>query len=346
MLIDIHHHYVPQTFLDMVRKDGEKYQAVAFRDQQTGLEALAVGMTDEPPPRPIGRSLFAMDPGIWDLSLHLEEMDGMGLDMAALSISPLLYYYWADAPLGLEVARIQNDAIHEASTAHPDKFVAMGTVPMQDVGAAITELERIVKDYGFTAVEIGGSVNGKNLDEPEFDAFFQRAEALDVLIFIHPMANPAPDRLIRYYTENIIALPLESGICALSLIFGGVLERYPNIKICFAHGGGIAPGLIGRWDHGWEVRDEGKVVIDKPPSTYFKKLYFDDLTHGDDVLQALLTISDPEHVVIGTDYNYDMGQYPPAAHRLDRVPLTTEQRENIEWKTAARLLRIEDRVGL
>lgn len=345
MLIDIHHHYVPQRFIDLARKDGERYQAVVYRDQGTGLEALAVGMTSPPPDRPVGRSLFAMDPGIYDLPTHLKEMSEMGLDMAALSVSPLLYYYFADAPLGAEVSRIVNDSIHEAAKDHPDRFIPMGTVPLQDVDAAIEELERCVKEYGFTAVEIGGSVNGKNLDEPEFDAFFQRAEALDLLIFIHPMANPSPDRLIRYYTENIIALPLESGICANSLIFGGVLERYPNIKICFAHGGGIIPGLIGRWDHGWEVRDEGKVVIDKPPSTYFKKLYFDDLVHSDDVLQALLTIAGPERVVIGTDYNYDMGQYPPAEHRLDRVALTTEQREMIEHKTAARLLRIEDRIA-
>ena len=121
--------------------------------------------------------------------------------------------------------------------------------------------------------------------------------------------------------------------------------RYPNIKICFAHGGGIIPGLIGRWDHAWEVREEGKVVIDEPPSTYFKKLYFDDLVHSPAVLQALVTIAGPERVVVGTDYNYDMGQYPPAEHRLDGVALTVEQREMIEHKTAARLLRIEDRIS-
>jgi aminocarboxymuconate-semialdehyde decarboxylase len=345
MLIDIHHHYVPQRFIDLVRKDGEKYQSVVYKDATSGLESLAMGTTEIPPDRPIGRSLYAMDPGIYDLATHVQEMAEMGLDMAALSASPLLYYYDAEAALGLEVSQIVNDSIHEAAQQHPDRFVGLGTVPLQDVDAAIGEMERCAKEYGFTGVEIGGSVNGQNLDAPEFDAFFQRAEALDQLIFIHPMANPSPDRLTRYYTENCIALPLESGICANSLINGGTLMRYPNIKICFAHGGGIAPSLIGRWDHTWEVREEPKVVIDEPPSTYFKKLYFDDLVHSAAVLQGLVTIVGADRVVIGTDYNYDMGQYPPAEHRLDGVSLTTDERDMIEHKTAARLLRIEDRIS-
>lgn len=345
MLIDIHHHYVPQRFIDLARQEGEKYQAVVYRDGPTGLESLAVGMTEPPPDRPLGRSFFAMEPGMYDLARHVQDMEEMGLDMAALSVSPLLYYYFVEAGLGLEVAQIINDSIHEAAQQHPDRFVGLGTVPLQDVDASIAEMERCATEYGFTGVEIGGSVNGLDLDAPEFDAFFQRAEALDQLIFIHPVANPSPDRLTRYYTENCIAYPLESGICANSLINGGTLKRYPNIKICFAHGGGIAPSLIGRWDHTWEVREEAQVAIDEPPSTYFKKLYFDDLVHSETVLQGLVTIVGPERVVIGTDYNYDMGQYPPAEHRLDGVSLTTEERELIEHKTAARLLRIEDRIG-
>ena len=341
MIIDVHHHYIPQGFIDLCRREGDKYQAVVYRDRPTGLDALAIGMTEEPPERPLGRNFFAMDPGLYDLSLHVQEMTEMEIDVAALSLSPLLFYYWADPDLGAEVAGLLNDMIHEAVQQHPDRFVAMGTVPLQDPDRAIQELERVVAEHGFTSIQIGGSIADVNLDDPRFDPFFQRAEALDVLIFIHPIANPAPTRLVRYYTENIIALPLESGIAANSLIFGGVLERYPNIKICFAHAGGIIPGLIGRWDHGWSVREEGKVVIDKPPSTYFRQLYFDHLAHSDDVLRALLTIAGPDRVVIGTDYNYDMGQYPPKA-RLDRIALDAADRRLIESETAAHLLRRPD----
>ena len=208
---------------------------------------------------------------------------------------------------------------------------------------AIEELERVVRAYGFTAVEIGGSVEGRYYDEPEFDAFFQRAAELDLLIFIHPGVNPMPDRLRRYHTGNVIGFPVESGVCAASLIFGGVLARYPNIKICLAHGGGIVPGLIGRWDHGWEVRAEAQQQIERPPSAYFEQLYFDDLTHSDAVLAALFSIASPERVVVGTDYPYDMGERRPGAV-LERAEaagvLTRAQREAVSSGTAARLLRV------
>ena len=339
MKIDIHHHCIPRRLIDLVRRDPKRYQSLVYRDPGTGLEALAPGLTSPPKVAGPGRSVYAMDPGIYDLSVHIEEMEAMGLDMAALSVSPLLFYYSAEAALATEVAQICNDAIHDAAQKYPQQFVGMGTVPLQDVQAAISELERVVREYGFTAVEIGGSVNGRNFDEPEFEPFFSRAAELDVLLFVHPSGAPAPERLPRYYTSNTIGLPVESGICAASLIFGGTLQRYPNIKICFAHGGGIVPGLIGRWDHGWEVRAEAKAVIDRPPSTYFAQLYFDDLVHSDAVLRALLDISSAERVVLGTDYPYDMGERNPGAV-LQRQNLPPEQRRMIESETAISLLRI------
>lgn len=341
MIIDIHHHHVPSAFLDLARREGEKYQAVVYRDRPTGLEAMAVGMTEPPPDRPLGRSLFALDPGMCDMALHIEEMDAMEMDMAALSITPMLYYYWADPQLGAEVAALLNDSIHETCQKHPDRFIPMGTVPLQDADLAIAELERTVTEYGFTSVEIGASVNDTNLDDPALDAFFQRAEALDILIFIHPIGNPSPDRLNKYYTENVIALPTETGIAVNALIHSGVMARYPNIKICCAHGGGIAPALIGRWDHVWSVREEPKVVINEPPSTYFRQFYWDDLVHSDLMLESLFRIAGKDRVLVGTDYNYDMGQYPPKA-RLDRMQLTVPERNAIEHETAARLLRRED----
>lgn len=341
MIIDIHHHHIPTGFIELARTQGDKYQAVVFRDQPTGLEALAVGMTEPPPDRPLGRSLFALDPGMCDIAVHIQEMDAMEMDMAALSISPLLYYYWAEAQMAAEVCAYINDSIHETCQQHPDRFIAMGTVPLQDPGLAIAELERIVKNYGFTSIEIGASVNDTNLDDPALDPFFQRCEALDVLVFIHPLGNPSPNRLNQYYTENVIALPTETGIAVNSLIHSGVLARYPNIKFCCAHGGGIAPALIGRWDHVWSVREEPKVVISEPPSTYFRKFYWDDLVHSDKMLDSLFLIVGKDRVVVGTDYNYDMGQYPPKA-RLDRMALSAPERRAIEHETAARLLRRED----
>ena len=283
MLIDIHHHYIPQRFIDLVRDDPERWQAVVYRDEATGLDALVTGRTQPLNWTGPRRLPAAIDPGIVDLALRLEEMDAMGLDMAALSVMPGLFYYFADPELGAEASAVLNDAISEACRAHPDRLVPMGNVPLQDVELAVAELERVVKDYGFTAVEIGASVSGRNYDEPEFDPFFQRAAELDVLIFVHPSSPPGPERMRRYYTQNIIGFPVETAICAAALIFGGVFARYPNIKVCLAHGGGVTSSLVGRWDHGWEARAEASQAIDRPPSEYLKLLYFDDLVHSDQV---------------------------------------------------------------
>ena len=343
MLIDMHHHYIPERYLELVRQDGERWQAVFYHDAALGKDSVVPGMTVPPPVGDVARGIFWMEPGIHDVPTRLGEMEEMGVEMAALSISPLLYYYFAEPGLGQEVAQLLNDEIHTVARAQPDRFVPMGTVPLQDVGLAIEELERVVREYGFRAVEIGGSVEGRHYDEPEFDAFFRRAAELDVLIFIHPGINPMPERLRRYHTGNVIGFPVESGVCAASLIFGGVLARYPKIKICLAHGGGIVPGLIGRWDHGWEVRAEAQRQIDRPPSAYFEQLYFDYLTHSDAVLAALFAIASPERVVVGTDYPYDMGERRPGAV-LERAEaagvLTAAQREAVSCGTAARLLRV------
>jgi len=339
VLIDIHHHYVPLRFVDLVRRDPARWQAVVYRDPVTGLDALATGVTEPPHWPGPGRLPSALDPGIFDLDVRLQEMDDMGLDLAALSVMPNLFYYFAPAPLGAEVAAVLNDAIHEACARHPSRLIPMGAVPLQDPAAAIAELERVHREYGFTAIEIAGSVNGANFDEPQFDPFFQRAAELDMLLFVHPASAPAPDRMRRYYTANLIGFPVETGICAAALIFGGTLARYPNLKVCLAHGGGITASVVGRWDHGWEARAEAHQAIERPPSEYFAQLYFDDLVHSPRVLRALLDAAGPDHVVVGTDYPFDMGERHPAGV-LDALQLAPQQRAAIESETAARLLRL------
>ncbi|MCL4231009.1 MAG: amidohydrolase family protein [Dehalococcoidia bacterium] len=339
MLIDIHHHYIPEQLINLVRQQSEHYQGVVYRDTATGLDALVLGVTS-PPAAVVGvRSPFAMEPRIFDLSLRLQDMTEMQLDMAALSVSPVLFNYSAPAVLGKETSEICNDAIYQAVRKHPRQFIGMGTIPMQDTRLAIDELERIVSEYGFPAIEIGGSVNGFNLDEPRFDPIFRRASELDVLVFVHPIAVPAAERLSRYYSNNLIGLPVETGICVASLIFGGVLERYPGIKVCLAHGGGIAPSLIGRWDHGWNVRAEAKVAISRPPSVYLRQLYFDNLVHSTSVLRALLGIVGPSQIIVGTDYPYDMGQRHPM-DVLDALEAPKEVLQRIGSITASRLLKV------
>jgi aminocarboxymuconate-semialdehyde decarboxylase len=252
---------------------------------------------------------------------------------------PGLFYYFADPDLGAEASAVLNDSIAQACRAYPERLIPMGNVPLQDIELAIAELERVVKEYAFTAVEIGASVNGRNYDEPEFDAFFRRAAELDVLIFVHPSSPPGREQLRRYYMQNTIGFPVETAICVSSLIFGGVFARYPNIKVCLAHGGGVAPSLVGRWDHGWEARAEASQAIDRPPSEYFASLYFDDLVHSDRILGHLIDIAGVDRVVVGTDYPFDMGDRTPA-DTLARQALADSDHDLIASETVSRLLRL------
>jgi aminocarboxymuconate-semialdehyde decarboxylase len=340
MLIDIHHHYIPMQYIEAARADPERWNAATYTEKGTGRLALATGFTEPPPWPDAGRSPWGMDPGMYDLSARLAEMAEIGLDMAALSVPPGLFQHELPGETAQAAAEIQNAAIQEAVQAYPKSFVGMGTVPLVDVDRAIEELERIVREYGFPSIEIGGSVNGRHYDEPEFDAFFRRAAELGVLVFIHPHVSPPSERLLRYHTRNIIGFPVESGICAAAFIFGGTMKRYPNIKICLAHGGGIVPGLIGRWDHGWSVREEAQEFIDQPPSTYYKQFFFDNLSHGDRVLSTLLESVGADHVMVGTDYPYDMATRDPVGV-LDRQQLSAEDRTKIESGNAVRLLGLD-----
>jgi aminocarboxymuconate-semialdehyde decarboxylase len=288
-----------------------------------------------------GRRIQAT-PSHMDQQVRLREMDAADIDVTVESLLPPLLPYWAPTDVGLAICRTINDAIAADVAEYPDRIVGMGLVPMQDVAAAVGELDRLVRDLHMPSVLLGCNVAGKNFDEPELFPFFQRAQELDVLVYFHPDVPEFP-RLDRYYLTNLIGNPLDTSIAITSLIFGGVVERLPNLKLCFAHAGGYAPWIRGRWQHGQEHRPEPKTVTSQPFDEAFDRLYFDSLIFRTDALEFMLRQVGPERVLFGTDYPADMGRWDqvPIIQRLDF--LTPAEKILVLGGNAARLLGLAQR---
>jgi aminocarboxymuconate-semialdehyde decarboxylase len=270
---------------------------------------------------------------------RIKDMDRMGIDIQAVSPSPT-YYYWAEPELGREAARLINNRIAEVVASHPDRFVGMGTVPLQAPELAIAELERLVKELGLRGVEIGTNVAGAELSDPRFRPFFAKAQELDILIFMHPAGFTHGQRLAEHYFINVIGNPLDTTVAVSHLIFGGVLESHPKLKICLAHGGGYAAAYSGRFDHAHRARTDSRQVIKRPPTHYLRRLYFDTIVFTHHQLEYLTGLYGSDHIILGTDYPYDMA-LPDAVRFVETAKLTRAAKDGILGGNAARLLKIK-----
>ena len=284
-------------------------------------------------------------PKLTSVKVRLADMDKMGIDIQAISPAPFQYFYWAEPELGLQSARLVNDNIAEIVGRHPDRFVGLGTVPLQAPELAVAELERMVKQLGLRGVEICTNVAGAELSEARFRKFFAKAEELDVVIFMHPGGFTQGQRLSDHYFINVIGNPLDSTVAVSHLIFGGVLDAYPKLKIVVAHGGGYLPAYSGRMDHAHGARSDCRRCIAKKPTSYLKKLYFDTIVFTDDQLEYLVKRWGSDHILLGTDYPYDMGMYDPVAFVDSARKLTRDERTRIVGANAARLLKIRPRAA-
>ena len=278
-----------------------------------------------------------------DVELRLRDMDRMGIDVQAVSPSPNQTYYWTEPGLGAELARMVNERIAAIAGERPERFVGLGTVPLQNAGLAVAELERCVRRLGLRGVEINGSVNGMDLTDPRLglEAFFAKAEALGIVVFLHPSGFTQGERLRDHYFNNVIGNPLETTVAASHLIFDGVLERHPRLKIVLAHGGGYLAHYWARMDHAWRARPDCRTVIAKRPSSYLGKFYFDSIVFDRRILGRLVERFGAGHVLLGTDYPYDMGMAHPVEFIAGAPGLSAADRARIAGGNAARLLRID-----
>jgi len=256
----------------------------------------------------IGKKLNAVDERITD-------MDRLGVDVQAISPSPGQYYYYAPPELGRSAAQAVNDGIAAAVDRHSDRLVGMGTVPMQNTEMAVAELHRCVNELGLRGVEIGTYVAngevGEELAADRLRPFFAAAEELGVLVFMHPLGFSHGHRLSEHYLDNIIGNPVEASIALSHLIFGGVLDSYPGLKLCVAHGGGYLPGYWGRMDHAYRAREDCRRHINKEPSSYLRQIWLDTLVFDKDQLASLVRTHGADKLCLGTDYPFDMAEPDP-----------------------------------
>jgi len=323
LTIDIHAHTVVPEVTDLVRGEFDPRLDPFLRfggESTVHNEGLARGLM----------------PMLTDPRRRLSTMDRQGVGVQAVSIAPPQYHYWAGPDLGTEIAGLQNDALAALVAAHPDRFIALGTLPMQAPDRATAELERISSTHGFRGVSINPSAQGVDYDASVYEPFWQRVAALDTVVVLHPNGYSDAARLTRYYMVNVVGNPLETTVALSRIILGGVLERHPGLKIVAVHGGGYLPVYADRMDHAFEHRPEVRANISRRPSEYLLELYFDSVVFGRG-LRALVERVGAEHVVMGSDYPYDMGEVDPVG-RVERLGLAPAAHRLVVGETAARLL--------
>jgi aminocarboxymuconate-semialdehyde decarboxylase len=271
------------------------------------------------------------------IDVRLADMDAMGVDVQALSLSPYQLFHWVEGDLGIRAFQTINDDLAKVVADHPDRFVALGAVPMQDPAAAETELRRCANELGFRGIEMATHIEGVEISSPQFNGFWETVEELGTMVFLHPTGFTEPKRLMDHYFINTIGHPLEETICAGRLIFDGVMERFPALKFVFSHGGGFLPMYAGRFDHAYHAREDVRQGLPRPPSEYLSMFYFDTMVFEPDQIAFLVGKYGADHVLLGTDYPYDMGEGNPLG-LLDRVGLDASDRDLITGGNAARLL--------
>jgi len=297
--IDVHAHFYPERFLAAVETWGAPFGARVDRSDPRGPVLVAPGT----PTRPL-------EPRFFDLPARLRSMDRQGVEVQALSLTiPMVY--WADGAAGHRLARAFNDAASEAHTAHPDRFVGCATLPMQDPPRAAQELERASGLPGIRAVYLGTNMNGRELSDPAFFPIFERCQALKLPVLLHPITVIGAERLQPFYLHNLLGNPFDTAVAAAHLVFGGVLDRLPQLQVCLPHAGGALPYLAGRLQRGQRVRPEAKKAARRPVTAYLRRFSYDTISHDPRALRYLIDTVGADRVMLGSDFCFDMGYERP-----------------------------------
>lgn len=279
-----------------------------------------------------------IDCNCWDHHVRARECQETGVDMQVLSTVPVLFSYWAEAMEGYDLAQFLNDHIARIVREAPDRFIGLGTIPMQDPDLAVREIERCMGELGMRGIEIGTNINGDNLSDPKFRPIFEAAQDTGCAIFVHPWDMMGEDQMRKYWLPWLVGMPAEVSRAICSLIFGGVLESLPDLRIAFAHGGGAYPWTMGRIEHGFNVRPDLCAVDNAvPPSEYVGRMYFDALVHDADALLFLLNRFGEDFITMGSDYPFPLGESKPGEliESMDELSDQTKQRllagTALEW---------------
>ncbi|MCB9072786.1 MAG: amidohydrolase [Bdellovibrionaceae bacterium] len=334
MKIDIHTHILPKELPDWKSVLG--YGGFIRLDHHKSCGARML--------RDDGTFFREIGDNCWDPQVRIKDCDAVGVQVQVLSTVPVMFNYWTKAEHGYDISRFLNDHIAQVCARFPKRFVGLGTIPLQDPTLAIHELERCVKTLGLKGVQIGTHVNGMNLDSQELFDVFSVAQDLGAALFVHPWDMLGHDRMKNYWLPWLVGMPTELAIAISSLIFGGVLEKLPRLKIAFAHGGGAFPGILGRLEHGFHARpDLVAVHNDKSPTEYLQKIYVDSLVHDAAALKYLIEIFGANRIALGTDYPFPLGEMNPGELILSLQEFSTTTKARLLSGTALEWLGMTEK---
>jgi aminocarboxymuconate-semialdehyde decarboxylase len=344
MKIDLHTHILPHDWPDLDAKYG--YGGFVRLDHYKPCCARMM----------IGERVFReITDNVWDPKRRIEECDRAGVTMQVLSTVPVMFSYWAKARDGLDLSRRLNDHIAEVVRAHPKRFAGLGTIPLQDPDLAAAELERCVRELGLRGAEIGthvdanehsGRVDILNLDNASLQAVWSAAEETNAAIFVHPWDMVGKERMPKYWLPWLVGMPAETSLAICSMIFGGVFERFPKLRVAFAHGGGAFPFTVGRIEHGFHVRPDlcatdnrtnprNYLAIGKTPARF----YVDSLVHDADALNFLIKLFGAQRVALGSDYPFPLGEAEPGK-LVESMKLSARDKAQLLSGTAREFLRL------
>ena len=324
--IDTHAHYFPQAYIDLVAKHGHRVGTTV--SEASGATFILVGLNLRTGP---------ITAEFIDLDKRLKLMDAQGVGMHALSLTQPMVY-WADDDLGVQLSMAYNDAISAAHQAHPHRFIGFACLPMQNPRLALEELERAAKLPGIKGVYLATGIRDRELSDRSFFPVYARCEALGLPIFLHPMMINN-ERMKQFYLVNICGNPFETALAACHLIFGGVLDAFPKLEISLPHAGGALPILRGRMDRGFVIRAECK-HLPRPPSEYLKRFTYDTISYNEDILEYLVKLVGIDRIMMGSDYCFDIAYEEPAKFVEGVKSLNGEQKQQILWNNAAKLLKL------
>ncbi|MFM7155340.1 MAG: amidohydrolase family protein [Bacteroidota bacterium] len=318
--IDMHTHILPEKLPNFAEKFGYG-DFIHLVHEREGFANMMKG----------GVFFREIAKNCWDPEVRIREYELFRTSVQIVCTIPVMFSYWAKPEDCLDLSMFLNDHLAGIADDYPERYIALGTVPMQDTDLAITELQRL-KELDFPGVQIGSNINGQNLSEPRFFPFFEACQELDMAVFIHPWEMMGEGDMKKYWLPWLVGMPAETARAACSLIFGGVLERLPRLRVCFAHAGGSLVPTIGRIEHGFNCRPD-LVAIDNPvtPRHYLNKIWYDSATHDPQLLRYILEVVGDDRVCLGTDYPFPLGDLEIGAF-IEQMELPAETVERIFYK--------------
>jgi aminocarboxymuconate-semialdehyde decarboxylase len=331
MKIDLHTHILPRDWPNL----RERYGCGGFVQMEHYAPGCARMTID-------GKFFRDVRDNCWDPRRRLDECERTGVTVQVLSTVPVMFSYWAKPEHGYDFARLLNDHLAGVVRDYPNRFAGLGTLPMQAPDLATRELERCVRELGLRGVEIGSHVNGQNLDHPSVYPVLETAQQLGAAVFVHPWDMLARERMAKYWLGWLVGMPTETALAICSVIFGGVLERLPRLRIAFAHGGGSFPGTLGRIEHGYQCRpDLCATDVSQSPRAHLGKFYLDSLVHDADTLRSLINLVTSERIALGSDYPFPLGEDHPG-RLIEAMPdLSAAVRQRLLAGTALEFLGLD-----